>query len=70
VTCDTISGHYVADIGENADIGGGNNPDGEAAKADSHLLLEVLASIPNFSPENRIFLQTLNPNKKLLNPKP
>ncbi len=27
VTCDTISGHYVTDIGENADIGGGNNPD-------------------------------------------
>jgi hypothetical protein len=23
-----ISGHFVADIGENADIGGGNNPDG------------------------------------------
>jgi hypothetical protein len=22
-----ISGHFVADIGENADIGGGNNPD-------------------------------------------
>ena len=29
MTCDTISGHFVADIGENADIGGGNNPDGE-----------------------------------------
>jgi hypothetical protein len=28
VTCDTISGHFVTDIGENADIGGGNNPDG------------------------------------------
>jgi hypothetical protein len=29
VTCDTISGHFVTDIGENADIrvGGGNNPD-------------------------------------------
>jgi hypothetical protein len=23
-----ISGHFVADIGKNADIGGGNNPDG------------------------------------------
>ncbi len=28
VTWDMISGHFVADIGENADIGGGNNPDG------------------------------------------
>jgi hypothetical protein len=28
VTCDTISGFFVTDIGENADIGGGNNPDG------------------------------------------
>jgi hypothetical protein len=27
VTCDMMSGHFVADIGENADIGGGNNPD-------------------------------------------
>jgi hypothetical protein len=27
VTWDTISGHFVTDIGENADIGGGNNPD-------------------------------------------
>jgi hypothetical protein len=26
-----ISGHFVADIGENADIGGGNNPDEEVA---------------------------------------
>jgi hypothetical protein len=25
-----ISGHFVADIGENADIGGGNNLDGRA----------------------------------------
>jgi hypothetical protein len=28
VTWDMISGHFVAVIGENADIGGGNNPDG------------------------------------------
>jgi hypothetical protein len=27
VTWDLISGYFVADIGENADIGGGNNPD-------------------------------------------
>jgi hypothetical protein len=30
VTCDTISwisGNFDTDIGENADIGGGNNPD-------------------------------------------
>jgi hypothetical protein len=27
VTWDMISGFFVADIGENADIGGGNNPD-------------------------------------------
>ncbi len=31
VTCDTISGHFVTDIGETADIGGGNNPDGTQA---------------------------------------
>jgi hypothetical protein len=26
-----ISGHFVADIGENADISGGNNPDEKLA---------------------------------------
>ncbi len=29
MTCDTISGQYVTDIGENSDIGGGNNPDAD-----------------------------------------
>ena len=27
MTFDTISGYFVTDLGENADIGGGNNPD-------------------------------------------
>jgi hypothetical protein len=35
VTCDTISGHFVADIGENADIGGGNNPDAKPIENDA-----------------------------------
>ena len=32
MTCDTISGHFVTDIGENANIGGGNNPDEVATR--------------------------------------
>jgi hypothetical protein len=30
-----MSGHFVADIGENADIGGGNNPDAAACASAS-----------------------------------
>jgi hypothetical protein len=53
VTWDMISGFFVADIGENADIGGGNNPspDGicQVVRIPDVLRIIAILSTPQFA---------------------
>ncbi len=46
MTWDTISVHFVTDIGENADIGGGNNPDASLSSTESDSVELRLAAAP------------------------